>query len=94
MAEDGYLKLADFGFSKVIKKWTYTICGTPNYLAPEIINNTGHGLEVDLWSLGILIYELIAGIDPFDAETPMEIYENIIRCKINFKASFDKDAKS
>lgn len=94
MAQDGYLKLSDFGLSKIIKGRTYTICGTPNYIAPEIINNSGHGLEVDLWSLGILIYELIQGIDPFDAKSPIEIYEKIIEGKVIFKHSFDKDAKS
>lgn len=68
---DGYLKLTDFGFAKVITGKTYTLCGTPEYLAPEILLNKGHGKAVDWWTLGILIYELNVGIDPFTAEDPM-----------------------
>jgi len=62
IAEDGYLRLTDFGFAKVVEGRTYTLCGTPEYLAPEILLNKGHGKAVDWWTLGILIYELNAGI--------------------------------
>ena len=58
---DGYLKLTDFGFAKYIEGRTYTLCGTPEYLAPEILLNKGHGKPVDWWCLGILIYEMLAG---------------------------------
>lgn len=74
IAEDGYLKLTDFGFAKVVEGRTYTLCGTPEYLAPEILLNKGHGKAVDWWTLGILIYEMNAGIDPFSDEDPMAIY--------------------
>jgi serine/threonine protein kinase len=56
IAEDGYLKLTDFSFAKIVETRTYTLCGTPEYLAPEIILNQGHGRAVDWWTLGILIY--------------------------------------
>lgn len=62
---DGYIKLIDFGFAKVIKNRSYTVCGTPEYIAPEILLNKGHGKEVDLWTLGILLYEMHAGYPPF-----------------------------
>jgi len=52
---DGYLKLTDFGFAKHCPTKTYTLCGTPQYIAPEIIMNKGHGKPVDWWALGILI---------------------------------------
>jgi serine/threonine protein kinase len=74
IAKDGYLKLTDFGFAKVVEGRTYTLCGTPEYLAPEILLNKGHGKPVDYWTLGILTYEMIAGIDPFTDEDPMAIY--------------------
>lgn len=72
--EDGYLKLTDFGFAKVVETRTYTLCGTPEYLAPEVLLNKGHGKPVDWWTLGILTYEMIAGIDPFNDADPMMIY--------------------
>ena len=61
VAVDGYLKLTDFGFAKVVLTRTYTLCGTPEYIAPEILLNKGHGKPVDWWALGILIYEMNYG---------------------------------
>ena len=90
----GYLKLTDFGFAKVIEGRTYTLCGTPEYLAPEILLQKGHGKPVDWWCLGILIYEMLVGIDPFSDEEPMAVYQNILKGKIKFPSNFDKDAKS
>lgn len=90
----GYLKLADFGFAKVVETRTYTLCGTPEYLAPEILLQRGYGKPVDWWCLGILIYEMIAGIDPFCDEEPMAIYQNILRGKFKFPPFFNSDAKS
>jgi len=91
---DGYLKLTDFGFAKYVDGRTYTLCGTPEYLAPEILLNKGHGKPVDWWCLGILIYEMLAGIDPFNDEDPMAIYQKILKGKVKFPRAFDKNAKS
>lgn len=90
----GYLKLTDFGFAKIVESRTYTLCGTPEYLAPEMLLNKGHGKPVDWWTFGILLYEMIAGIDPFSDEDPMLIYQKILKGKVKFPRSFDKNAKS
>lgn len=88
--ESGYLKLTDFGFAKYCEGRTYTLCGTPEYLAPEMLLNKGHGKPVDWWTLGILLYEMLAGIDPFSDDDPMNIYQKILKGKISFPKDFDK----
>lgn len=95
ISKTGYLKLTDFGFAKVLENGkTYTLCGTPEYIAPEIILNKGHGKPVDWWTMGILLYEMLVGIDPFNDDDPMMIYQKIIKGKIRFPNNIDKDAKS
>merc|ERR1719409_979933 len=94
LTADGYIKLTDFGFAKVIEYRTYTLCGTPEYIAPEVLLNKGHGKPVDWWTLGILIYEMIVGYPPFVDEDPMGIYQKILSGKIVFPKMFDKNAKS
>ena len=89
IADDGYLKLIDFGFAKVVTKRTFTICGTPEYIAPEILLNQGHGKPVDWWTLGILVYEMLAGFPPFQDEDPMNIYRKIINTKPKYPEGFD-----
>ena len=76
IAEDGYLKLTDFGFAKVVQDGcrTYTLCGAPIYIAPEVLLNKGHGKPYDWWTCGCLLYEMLAGVDPFNDEDPMAMY--------------------
>ncbi|XP_020911270.1 cGMP-dependent protein kinase 1 [Exaiptasia diaphana] len=78
----GYVKLVDFGFAKKVGfggRKTWTFCGTPEYVAPEIILNKGHDLSADYWSLGILIFELLTGSPPFSGSDPMKTYNIILR---------------
>uniref|UniRef100_A0A3Q1HHH3 cGMP-dependent protein kinase n=1 Tax=Anabas testudineus TaxID=64144 RepID=A0A3Q1HHH3_ANATE len=77
----GYAKLVDFGFAKKVGlgKKTWTFCGTPEYVAPEIILNKGHDSSADCWSLGILIFELLSGSPPFSGSDPMKTYNIILR---------------
>jgi len=92
---NGYLKVIDFGFAKKLHKneWTYTLCGTPDYLAPEVLKGTGHSFGVDFWSLGVLIYEMIFGCPPFTANNDAAICKNILSANLSFEGNISKDAK-
>jgi serine/threonine protein kinase len=92
--KNGYLKLTDFGFAKVCEGRSYTLCGTPEYLAPEILLNKGHGKPVDWWTFGVLLYEFLVGIDPFNDEDPMLVDQKILKGKIRFPSTFPSNAKS
>lgn len=98
--ENGYLKLIDMGTCKKMSASspngekasnlgkTFTIIGTPNYMAPEIISGKGYSYYVDLWSLGIVLYEFMSGYVPFgeEAEDPYEIYQEILKKPLTYPA--------
>jgi serum/glucocorticoid-regulated kinase 2 len=86
MDEEGYLKLADFGMAKHLKgdEKAMSFCGTPEYLAPEIITGEGHNKSADWWSFGILIYEMLCGIPPFYNENIDKMYELIKGAELRF----------
>ncbi|GHJ86288.1 hypothetical protein NliqN6_2690 [Naganishia liquefaciens] len=90
---DGYLRIADFGFAKIVEDRTFTLCGTPEYLAPEIVLSKGHGKAVDWWALGILCFEMLCGYPPFFDDHPLGIYEKIIANKVAFPSHVDPYAK-
>ncbi|KAL5260830.1 hypothetical protein ACHWQZ_G006758 [Mnemiopsis leidyi] len=94
---EGYVKLCDFGFGKKIGhgRKTWTFCGTPEYVAPEIILNKGHDLSADYWSLGILMFELLTGSPPFSGADPMQTYNLILRGMdmVEFPRKINKSAQ-
>ena len=91
---DGYLKFVDFGVAKQIENKTNTLAGTPTYMAPEIVKNEYYSFEVDWWSLGILTYEMTVGLDPWDENDPIKIYEKIKKGLILFPKNMDKKLKN
>ncbi|KAM8889218.1 cGMP-dependent protein kinase 1-like isoform 1-T1 [Synchiropus picturatus] len=76
----GYAKLVDFGFCKKVglRKKTWTFCGTPEYLPPELILNKGHDLSLDFWSLGVLVFEMLTGRPPFSGPDPVKTYDLVL----------------
>ena len=78
--KEGYVKVIDFGFAKVADGKCFTLCGTPEYMAPEIILGRGYDISVDWWALGVLIYEMLVGTPPFtDDHDPMQIYQKVLK---------------
>ncbi|BGP21702.1 cAMP-dependent protein kinase catalytic subunit [Rhodotorula toruloides] len=98
LGADGHVKITDFGFAKHVPDITWTLCGTPDYLAPEIVQSRGYNKSVDWYALGVLMFEMLArlaGYPPFFTEdsNPMRLYEKIISGKIRYPAYFTPEAK-
>ncbi|KAF7995712.1 hypothetical protein HCN44_006819 [Aphidius gifuensis] len=91
-----YVKLVDFGFAKRLDggRKTWTFCGTPEYVAPEVILNKGHDISADYWSLGVLMFELLTGTPPFTGSDPMKTYNIILKGidAIEFPRTITKNA--
>ncbi|KAI9320112.1 camp-dependent protein kinase catalytic subunit beta [Dichotomocladium elegans] len=90
---EGHVKLVDFGFAKKIDTTTYTVCGTPQYFAPEIIKSNGYSMAVDWWGMGVLIYEMIVGRPPFMEQDPVALYEKILNCHVTWPEDISSDAR-
>ncbi|KAF8608053.1 Pkinase-domain-containing protein [Ceratobasidium sp. AG-I] len=94
LGADGHIKLTDFGFAKHVPDITWTLCGTPDYLAPEIVNQRPYNKSVDWYAVGILLYEMLAGCPPFFSEepNPMRLYERIRAGRIEYPRYFEAGA--
>lgn len=82
--DDLHVKIGDFGLATVIAhegERKETLCGTPNYIAPEILEKKGHSFEVDIWSVGCIMYTLLIGRPPFEAYSVKETYMRIKKCE-------------
>jgi len=92
---DGAVKLADFGWSNFFneERRRLTYCGTPEYLAPEMINQSGHDKSLDIWNLGVLLFELLTGNPPFEGKNQTELFENIINYRVKWPKGFSNVAK-
>lgn len=92
---DGVVKLADFGWSNYFdddnRRLTY--CGTPEYLAPEMIKQSGHDRFLDVWNLGVLLFELLTGNPPFEGKSQNDLFSNILALKIKWPKGFSGIAK-
>ncbi|KAK9367189.1 kinase-like domain-containing protein [Lipomyces kononenkoae] len=93
----GHIALCDFGLCKLNMTQddkTNTFCGTPEYLAPELLLGQGYTKTVDWWTLGVLLYEMLTGLPPFYDENTNEMYRKILQDPLRFPDDIDKDAKS
>ncbi|CAF0998400.1 unnamed protein product [Rotaria sp. Silwood1] len=91
IAENGYLKVTDFGFAKHVNGRTYTLCGTPDYLPPEIIKHKGYGKSVDWWTFAVLCFEMAAGQPPFSGKDHIQLYEAIVNQRYTCPSSFSAE---
>lgn len=94
---EGHCKLADFGMCKegiLGGNLTSTFCGTPDYIAPEILQELDYGPSVDWWALGVLMYEMMAGQPPFEADNEDDLFEAILRDDVLYPVWLSREAVS
>ena len=94
--ENGRVLLADYGWSNFKKNEDVrkTFCGTPEYIAPEMLRKEAHDHRIDIWSVGVLMFELLAGYSPFSAKNNYDLYSNIKKLRIHWPNDFPPIAKN
>jgi len=96
MDDNGHLCLTDFGLAKHLNpdgEEAHSFVGTPEYLAPEMVQGTGHGKAVDWWCLGIFLYELTVGVTPFYSGNVDEMYHKIVHAKLKFPPRLSEECR-
>mmetsp|Transcript_3983 Transcript_3983/g.9353 ORF Transcript_3983/g.9353 Transcript_3983/m.9353 type:complete len:433 (-) Transcript_3983:322-1620(-) len=94
--KEGHVKLADFGWSNKMEQnaaFRATFCGTPDYLAPEMIRGEGHNESLDMWEMGVLLYEMTVGKSPFGSPSQETTCRLILRCDLRFPSGMNPDAQ-
>jgi calcium/calmodulin-dependent protein kinase I len=95
--DDAVIKIADFGFARLYDKGLTTACGTPGYVAPEIISGKRYGCSVDVWSLGVITFILLCGYPPFYNSNQKELFRQIREGRFKFESPYwdpiSQDAK-
>eukprot|EP01098_Paradermamoeba_levis_P004394 TRINITY_DN1891_c0_g4_i1.p1 TRINITY_DN1891_c0_g4~~TRINITY_DN1891_c0_g4_i1.p1 ORF type:complete len:452 (+),score=145.94 TRINITY_DN1891_c0_g4_i1:74-1429(+) len=97
LTADGHICMTDFGISKeglTDEARTETFCGTPEYLAPEVLEGNGYGKPVDWWSLGTLMFEMLTGLPPFYDQDVQQMYAKIMKAKLSFPEFVSADARN
>ena len=89
---NGYLKMIDFGTAKILHNYTNTVIGTPHYISPEILDNSGYSLSCDFWSVGVCMFEMFYGVYPFGhyANEVLQIYKEVLRKEPHFPSNEPK----
>ena len=95
---EGHVKVADFGLSKEgVTESTdgaHSFCGTPEYLAPEILDRKGHGTAVDYWNLGMVTYEMLTGLPPWYTKNRQKLFDRLRNAPLQFPSHVSSDARS
>lgn len=83
---DGHIRIADFGLSKIIpqRQKSYSFCGSPEYMSPEMLQGAGHDRRVDIYCLGALLFEMLTGLPPFYCKDTNKMYESILNHELQF----------
>jgi protein kinase X len=90
----GHVRLVDFGFARHLSRGRCTsFCGSPFYIAPEMLSNSSYGTSVDIWALGVLLFELLTGNPPFSGSTANEVYRRILFSNVEVPTSLDSDSR-
>ena len=90
---DGHIKLADFGLSKFFKRdeLSYSFCGSPEYMCPEILKREGHNHMIDFYTMGVILFEMMTGLPPFYTNNKSEMTKRILESELNYPSHLNPE---